>query len=146
MIEYAHGDLLAADVEALVNTVNTAGVMGKGLALKFKRAYPSAFEDYRRACQAGEVRLGKMHVFDTGKRLIINFPTKGHWRAKSKLADVEAGLEDLACVLEQRLINSVAVPPLGCGLGGLEWNDVRPRIEDALARLADTRVLVFEPT
>jgi O-acetyl-ADP-ribose deacetylase (regulator of RNase III) len=145
MIEFTSGDLLAADVEALVNTVNTAGVMGKGLALQFKRAYPTAFEAYRRACQAGEVRLGEMHVVDTGTRLIINFPTKGHWRAKSKLADVEAGLQDLARVLEQRTVKSVAVPPLGCGLGGLNWEDVRPRIEDSLSRLSDTRVLVFEP-
>jgi O-acetyl-ADP-ribose deacetylase (regulator of RNase III) len=119
--------------------------MGKGLALQFKRAYPSAFEDYRLACQAGEVRLGKMYVVDTGTRLIINFPTKGHWRAKSTLTDVEAGLDDLARVLEQRVVKSVAVPPLGCGLGGLKWEDVRPRIEGSLSRLTDTRVLVFEP-
>src|SRR3954471_22998601 len=94
MIEFTRGDLLAADVEALVNAVNTVGVMGKGLALQFKRAYPTMFEDYRRACRANELRLGKMHVVDVGARLIINFPTKGHWRAKSKLADIDAGLQD----------------------------------------------------
>jgi O-acetyl-ADP-ribose deacetylase (regulator of RNase III) len=144
-IEFTRGDLLAADAEALVNAVNTAGVMGKGLALQFKRAYPRMFEEYRRACQAGEVRLGTMHLFDTGTRLIVNFLTKGHWRAKSRLADVELGLEDLVRVLDEHEVKSVAVPPLGCGLGGLDWEDVRPRIEAALSGLADTRVLVFEP-
>ena len=134
MIEFVQGERLAADVEALVNAVNTVGVMGKGLALQFKRAYPAAYADYRRACEAHEVSLGRMHVVEVGERLIINFPTKGHWRAKARLADIETGLEDLARVLDERQVRSVAVPPLGCGLGGLQWEDVRPRIEAALGK------------
>jgi O-acetyl-ADP-ribose deacetylase (regulator of RNase III) len=145
-IEFVHGDLLAADVEALVNAVNTVGVMGKGLALQFKQAYPSAYEEYRLACEADRVKLGTMHVVDVGGKLIVNFPTKRHWRARSKLADIEAGLEDLVRVLSQRHVGSVAIPALGCGLGGLDWDDVRPLIEAASRRLGDTRVLVFEPS
>ena len=135
VIEFVPGDLLAADVEALVNAVNTVGVMGKGLALQFKRAYPTAYAEYRRACEAHEVNLGRMHVVEVGERLIINFPTKGHWRAKSRLGDIEAGLDDLVRILNERQVKSVAIPPLGCGLGGLEWEDVRPRIETTLERL-----------
>lgn len=148
MIEFATGNLLEADVDALVNTVNTRGVMGKGVALQFKRAFPENFRAYRAACAAEKVTLGRMFVFDNGQlegpRYIINFPTKGHWRSRSRLADVEAGLEDLRRVLAALPIESVALPPLGCGLGGLRWSDVRPRIERALAELT-LRALVFEP-
>lgn len=150
MIENTKGNLLEAPVEALVNTVNTEGVMGKGIALQFKQAYPLMFRDYERACQADEVKLGRMQVYDLGglaggPRWIINFPTKGHWRTKSRLSDVEAGLEDLAATIERLHIRSIAIPPLGCGNGGLDWNDVRPRIESAFAKLPDVRVLVFGP-
>src|SRR5262245_48023004 len=148
MIEFAKGNLLDADVEALVNTVNTEGVMGKGVALQFKRAYPGNYEAFRAACQHGDVRIGHMYVYDTAElhrpRWIINFPTKRHWRSKSRLGDIEAGLVDLRRVLEKLEIHSVALPALGTGLGGLRWDDVRPRIEAALADLP-IRVVVYSP-
>jgi O-acetyl-ADP-ribose deacetylase (regulator of RNase III) len=148
VIEFVTGNLLDAEAEALVNTVNTKGVMGKGIALQFKRAFPENFKFYRAACAAGRVELGRMLVFDSGRmdrpRYIINFPTKDHWRSRSRLADIEAGLGDLRRVLGELEIESVAVPPLGCGLGGLRWADIRPRIERALGEL-DARVLVYEP-
>lgn len=146
-IEIGRGNLLTADVDALVNTVNTTGVMGKGLALQFKRAFPEVFRDYERACRAGEVEIGRMHVVErlASPRLIVNFPTKKHWRGASKLAYVEAGLEDLIRVLRERAVTSVAVPPLGCGLGGLQWSDVEPRIRAAFAQLPDARVLLYPP-
>jgi len=150
MIEIAQGNLLEALVEALVNTVNTKGIMGTGIALQFKQAFPAMFRDYERACKAGEVRLGKMHVFDLGgltggPRWIINFPTKGHWRERSRLTDIEAGLEALVTTILRLDIRSIAIPPLGCGNGGLNWADVRPRIETAFINLPQVDVLVFEP-
>ncbi len=149
MVEFVHkGNLLEADADALVNTVNTKGVMGKGVALQFKRAFPANYEAYRAACNAGEVRLGRMFVTETGRldnpRLIINFPTKGHWKSRSRLEDIEAGLQDLRRILEEHDVKSLALPPLGCGLGGLDWADVRPRIEQALSDLP-VDVIVFEP-
>lgn len=150
MIELTKGNLLEAPAEALVNTVNTAGIMGKGIALQFKQAYPQMFRAYERACKAGEVKLGKVQVFDLGglvggPRWIINFPTKGHWRAGSRMGDIEAGLHDLIAAIKRLQIRSIAVPPLGCGNGGLDWNEVRPRIEAAFADLPGVRVLVFAP-
>lgn len=151
MIEIARGNLLEAPAEALVNTVNTAGVMGKGIALQFKQAYPKMFREYERACEAGEVQLGHVSVFDLGAlaggpRWIVNFPTKAHWRARSRLSDIDAGLRDLVRKIQELSIRSIAVPPLGCGNGGLEWRDVYPRIEQALGGLEDVRVLVYPPT
>lgn len=150
MIEYVQGNVLQADVEALVNTVNCVGHMGRGIALQFKRAFPANYEAYRTVCKRGEMAPGKVFVFETehvtNPRYVINFPTKRHWRGKSRMTDIEAGLEDLAKQVRARGIHSVAVPPLGCGLGGLDWNEVRPRIESALSALDDVRVLVFEPS
>lgn len=149
MITEAHGNLLQADVEALVNTVNTVGVMGKGIALQFARAYPAMLADYEAAAKRGEVRLGQMHVWEnhalSGPRWIINFPTKGHWRARSRLADIDAGLSDLVDVVRRLGIRSLAVPPLGCGSGGLSWADVKPRIEKSLAELPEIDVRLFPP-
>lgn len=149
MIEFVREEnLLEADVDAIVNTVNTVGVMGKGIALQFKRAFPDNYKQYRTACEAGEVKLGKMFVTAPtrlgGPRLIINFPTKDHWKSRSRLVDIETGLQDLRLVLARNDVKSVALPPLGCGLGGLKWSDVRPRIEDALEDLP-VKVIVFEP-
>ena len=146
MIELTKGNLLEAPAEALVNTVNTAGIMGKGIALQFKQAYPQMFRAYKRDCKAGEVKLGMVQVFDLGglvggPRWIINFPTKGHWRAGSRMADIETGLQDLVATIKRLHIRSIAVPPLGCGNGGLDWNEVRPRIESAFAALPEVRVL-----
>lgn len=148
MVEITRGNLLDADVEALVNTVNTVGVMGKGIALQFRKAFPRVFDDYKAACDAGKVQPGRMMVSQTGQisgpRLVINFPTKRHWRGKSRMEDIDAGLRDLVRVLAEWDVRSVAVPPLGCGNGGLDWDLVRPRIEEALRDL-DTQVLLFEP-
>lgn len=150
MIKLTHGNLLEADVEALVNTVNTEGAMGKGIAAQFKRAFPKMFERYVADCTAGRVHLGKMHVVDLGglaggPRWIINFPTKGHWRARSRLSDITAGLDDLARLIGELNIRSIAVPPLGCGHGGLNWESVRPRIEEALGTVPNTLVLLYPP-
>jgi O-acetyl-ADP-ribose deacetylase (regulator of RNase III) len=149
MIKETSGNLMRADVEALVNTVNTEGVMGKGIALQFKKAYPEMYEAYRKAAKAGEVRLGRMHVWPTGQmtgpKYLINFPTKGHWKSKSKLKDIESGLDDLIRVISKLGIESIAVPPLGCGNGGLDWTDVEPRIIAAFDQLPDVDVLLFVP-
>lgn len=148
MIRLVTGNLLDADVDALVNTVNTEGVMGKGVALQFRRAFPDNYERYRAASRGGAVDIGRMYVTETGRlegpRLIINFPTKRHWKSRSRLADIEAGLVDLRRTLVEHGVRSVAVPALGCGLGGLRWTDVRPLIERALSDL-DMEVLVFPP-
>ena len=149
MIEYHTGDILQADVEALVNTVNCVGIMGRGIALQFKNRFPSNFEAYKAACERQEVRPGEMFVFETGElinpRLIINFPTKRHWRGKSRIEDIDSGLEALVKEIHARGIRSVAVPPLGSGLGGLSWSLVRRHIEDALSGTDEARVMVFEP-
>jgi O-acetyl-ADP-ribose deacetylase (regulator of RNase III) len=149
MIKFVTGNLLDAKVDALVNTVNTAGVMGKGLALQFKKAFPENSKAYEVACKRGGVQIGKMFVFDAGgivlPRYIINFPTKKHWRSPSKLAYIEEGLADLVEVIRDRQIHSIAVPPLGAGLGGLEWNKVRQVIETLLAGLDGVEVFIFEP-
>jgi O-acetyl-ADP-ribose deacetylase (regulator of RNase III) len=149
MIEIAHGDILTASAEALVNTVNCVGVMGRGIALQFRKAFPENFTVYEAACEHGEVKPGEMLVYETGlltgPRFIINFPTKRHWKGKSQMADIEAGLPALVAEIERRGIRSVAVPPLGCGLGGLDWNQVRPRIVRAFEKLPNVKVLLFEP-
>lgn len=149
MIEFTKGDLLAADVEALVNTVNCVGIMGRGLALQFKEAFPANFKAYEAACRREEVQPGRMFVYETGAltnpKFIINFPTKRHWRGKSRMEDINSGLRALAEEVCKRSINSIAIPPLGSGLGGLDWSEVRPRIESALRGFDDLRVLIFEP-
>jgi len=149
MIEDARGNLLEADAEALVNTVNTVGYMGKGIALQFKQAFPDNFRQYARAVKKGEVKPGRMLVVPTGfvtnPRYIINFPTKRHWRGGSRIEDIEAGLEALVGEIKRLGIRSVAVPPLGCGNGGLDWRDVKPRIVRALQDLPGVRVLLFAP-
>lgn len=149
MIELRKGDILRSDAEALVNTVNCVGIMGRGIALQFKKAYPANYDAYRAECDAKHMMPGKMFVFDTGyithPKYIINFPTKRHWKGKSRIEDIEAGLIDLQRVIRERGIRSIAVPPLGAGLGGLDWTDVRPRIEAALSGMADLSVQLFEP-
>ena len=149
-MELAKGNLLEADVEAVVNTVNCVGFMGRGIAAQFKRAFPENFRAYEAACKRKEVVPGKMLVFATGQlhnpRFVINFPTKRHWRGKSRIEDIESGLQALVQEVRERKIKSIAIPPLGCGLGGLDWADVRPRIERALAALPDVRAIVYEPS
>lgn len=165
MIENVFGDLLSADVEAIVNTVNTVGVMGKGLALQFKRRFSVNFDVYAAACKRDEVEVGRMLVVETRRPhagslslfanlldkptteplYIINFPTKKHWRQPSQIAYVRAGLTALVEEVRMRNIRSIAVPPLGCGNGGLAWADVEPMIKSALSVLASVRILLFTP-
>ncbi len=149
MLTFKTGNLFDEDVEALVNTVNCVGVMGRGLALQFKRRYPDNYKAYSAACKREEVKPGAMFVYETGQlmnpRYIINFPTKRHWRSNSKIEDIESGLKALVTELCDRNISSVAIPPLGSGLGGLDWVSVKERIEASLNTLEDTNVVVFEP-
>ena len=149
MIRFTSGNILDAEVEALVNTVNCVGIMGRGIALQFKHAFPENFKAYEAACKRKAVEPGQMFVFDTGEltlpRYIINFPTKRHWRGKSRMEDIDAGLLALVGEIRKRGIQTIAVPPLGSGLGGLDWAEVRPRIEAALIDLPGVEVLVYEP-
>src|SRR5207249_10152861 len=137
MIEFRSGDILKSEAEALVNTVNCVGVMGRGIALQFKNAFPENFKAYAAACKRGEMQPGRMFVFETGQltppRYIINFPTKRHWRGKSRIEDIDAGLKAPVAEIRARRLRSIALPPLGSGLGGLDWlADVLPRLEAAL--------------
>lgn len=147
MIRYTEGDLLRAPEQAITNAVNTVGVMGKGLALQFKQQFPENFRAYATACKTGEVKVGRMFVTrretPEGPRWIINFPTKQDWRHPSRLEWVESGLHDLRRVLLAEGIRSVALPKLGCGLGGLDWETVRPLIESILGDLEDVEVVVY---
>jgi O-acetyl-ADP-ribose deacetylase (regulator of RNase III) len=148
MMEFTTGDILDAKTEALVNTVNCVGIMGRGIALQFKNSFPENFRAYQSACERQEVQPGRMFVYSTGlmngPKFIINFPTKRHWRGKSRIEDIEAGLLALRREIESRGIRSIAIPPLGAGLGGLDWNQVRPLIERSLGGL-DVRIIVYEP-
>lgn len=150
MIRFTQGNLLDAPCDALVNTVNEVGVMGKGIALMFREAFPENTRLYQAACKAREVRVGEMFVTENssliGPTWIINFPTKKHWRHPSRLEWIKAGLSDLAETVKLHDIRSVAVPPLGCGAGGLSWGQVRAEIEAALGALDGVEVLVFEPS
>ena len=150
MIRFTQGNLLEAPVEAVVNTVNTVGVMGKGIALMFKERFPENCAAYEAACKAGELEVGRMFVTPgaelTGPRWIINFPTKKHWRHPTKLEWIHSGLDALKQEIRDRRIRSIAIPPLGCGNGGLDWAVVRPLIESALGHLAEVEVVVYEPT
>ena len=150
MLRFTQGNLLDADVDAVVNTVNTVGVMGKGIALMFKDRFPDNFKVYVAACKRGEVQVGRMFVTSSpelsGPRWIINFPTKKHWRSPSKLEWIVEGLKDLRAVIATNEIRSIAIPPLGSGNGGLEWSEVRQHIEAALGDLESVEVVVYEPT
>lgn len=149
MIETIRGNILTDDAEALVNTVNCAGVMGKGIALQFKKAFPDNFKAYEAACRREEVKPGCMFVFETGQmfnpRYIMNFPTKRHWRGKSRYEDIESGLRALVQEVRERKIRSIAIPPLGSGLGGLQWSRVKAMIEAAFDDMPDVRVKLYEP-
>lgn len=146
-MRFVEGDLLEADVEAWVNPVNCVGVMGRGLAAQFKRAYPDMFEAYRAATKAGEVAPGVLHVHELsgGRGFVVNLPTKRHWRAKARLEDVDAGLIALASWAREQGVASLAIPRLGCGLGGLDWEVVRPRVQDALGPLEGVDVRIYGP-
>ena len=149
MIKYTTGDLLKSDAEAIVNTVNCVGVMGRGIALQFKKAFPANFKAYKAARDREEVQPGKMFIYErrdlVGPKYIVNFPTKRHWKGKSRIEDIDSGLQALAKDISELGIQSIAIPPLGSGLGGLNWSDVRARIEDTLSDLQDIRIIVYEP-
>lgn len=149
-IQIKHGDLLRDEnVDAIVNTINCVGVMGKGIALQFKNKWPANFSAYKAACTAGRVRTGKMFVYDCGglvkPHFIINFPTKNDWRGKSKIDFIRDGLADLVLQIKERSIRSIAIPPLGCGNGGLDWSEVQPLIEDAFSDLSEVDVRLYPP-
>ncbi|MGT2439943.1 type II toxin-antitoxin system antitoxin DNA ADP-ribosyl glycohydrolase DarG [Bradyrhizobium betae] len=148
-VEIAKGDLLEQRVDAIVNTVNTVGVMGKGIALQFRRKWPANFKAYEAACKRKEVVPCKMFVFDNGglaqPKYIINFPTKRHWRQPSRLSDITCGLDDLIAQVKSLRIKSIAIPPLGCGNGGLDWSEVKPLILGAFEPLPDVEVKLFAP-
>jgi len=149
VITYKTGDILTETAEALVNTVNCVGVMGRGIALQFKRAYPENFKAYAARCEQNQVRPGQVYVFETGTimppRYIVNFPTKRHWRGKSRIEDIESGLDSLVQEIRSRRIRSIAIPPLGSGLGGLSWHSVRRRMEVVLGALEEVEIVIYEP-
>lgn len=149
MIEFTRGDILQDEAESIVNTVNCVGAMGRGIALQFKNAWPENCKAYEAACARKEVQPGRMFIFETGQlttpRYIVNFPTKRHWRGNSRIEDIESGLVALASEIKTRGIRSIAIPPLGSGLGGLNWEDVRPLIEKHLSPLAEVTVRIYEP-
>lgn len=149
MINIIKGDILKQNTEAIVNTVNCVGVMGRGIALSFRENYPENYKEYKTACDKGEVAPGRMFVYFTGdifeRRYIINFPTKKHWKEKSRIDYIKNGLDDLVKVINEYKIKSITIPPLGCGLGGLDWNIVRPIIENSMSKLPDVEVNIIEP-
>jgi O-acetyl-ADP-ribose deacetylase (regulator of RNase III) len=149
MIEYSNGDIFTSGAEAIVNPVNCVGIMGGGLAADFKARFKGNYQRYRRACDAEEVKPGEMFIIEeivAGTRTVIfNFPTKFHWRNDSKIEWIESGLRALVEEVKKREIKSIAIPALGCGLGGLKWNDVRPLIEGAGKMIPEVRVIIFPP-
>lgn len=150
MLQFLKGNLLDSNAEALVNTVNTVGVMGKGVALQFKNNFPENFKLYQKACKTNEVKTGKMFITETGyltnPKYIINFPTKKDWRGNSKIEFIAEGLDDLVKVIVEKNITSIILPPLGCGNGGLDWNDVKPLVEEKLMPLqSKVTIEIIEP-
>lgn len=149
MIHYRTGNLLDSNTEALVNTVNTVGVMGKGIALQFKNRFPFNFKQYAVACKNKELKIGQLFITEeetllTGKKIIINFPTKTHWRLPSEYQYIEAGLQELVKVIKERNIRSISIPPLGAGHGGLNWNKVKLLLEDYLSDI-DCDIYIYKP-
>lgn len=152
MIEYARGDILEADTEAIVNSVNCVGVMGRGLALQVKKAFPETFARYKAVCERGELEPGRVFIHDRGAllpvdgpRYIANVPTKTHWRPPSKVQYIEDGAEALVREVKRLQITSIAVPPLGCGGGGLDWQKVEPVLVAAFEAIPQVRVVLYPP-
>lgn len=144
MLEFRHGNVLNSEMQTLVNTVNTVGVMGKGIALQFKKHYPKMYEEYRALCKSGKLTTGQLHLYKAVDHWILNFPTKRHYRYPSKLEYVEEGLIRLRDTYAELGIESLALPALGCGQGGLSWPDVRALIERYLGDLP-IPIEVYEP-
>jgi len=147
VIKFVQGDILKASVDALVNPVNCIGIMGKGLAHQFQKAFPHNYDLYSLACWKQEVQTGKMFITHnpepTGPRLIVNFPTKRHWRRPSQLCWIVDGLQDLRNVIIGQSVDSIAIPPLGCGNGGLDWSAVWPEIVLALNDLETVDIRIY---
>jgi O-acetyl-ADP-ribose deacetylase (regulator of RNase III)/uncharacterized protein YwgA len=151
MIKYITGNLFDSHADALVNTVNTVGIMGKGIALQFKKLFPNNFNLYKIECESGNFDIGKLFITTdqntlTGEKLIINFPTKKHWKSPSEYEYIEIGLDELVKVIKERKIKSIAIPPLGSGNGGLQWFKVKKIIHEKLNDIKDCEVIVYEPS
>jgi O-acetyl-ADP-ribose deacetylase (regulator of RNase III) len=146
MITYKQGDIFNSNAQVITNTVNCVGVMGKGLALTFKQRFPDMFADYQSKCEKGQVAVTTPYLWDNGKVQILNFATKKHWKDNSNLDDIKSGLLYLAQNYDEMGISSIALPPLGCGLGGLKWNDVKALIDQILGSIHDLDVFVYEPS
>lgn len=144
MLKFVKGDIFESDAQTLVNTVNCRGVMGKGLALEFKRRFPQMFEGYKRECEAGRLRIGTLHLYRGPNRWILNFPTKDHWRGRSKIEYIERGLQYFVEHYKEWGITSIAFPKLGCNLGGLDWREVKEKMIKYLEDLADIEIYVYE--
>jgi len=149
MIRFTRGNLLNSPASALVNTVNTVGVMGKGIALQFRETFPHNYQVYRDACKKGKLQVGELLVVKdsnllTGEKQIVNFPTKTHWRMPSQYVYIERGLIALRAYVQEHRMASLAMPAPGCGNGGLTWSIVKPMIEECLSGL-DTVIEVYEP-
>ena len=147
MFRYTTGDLLLSEASALVNTVNCEGFMGKGIAYQFKLMFPENNADYIKACKNGSLTIGSLHVYEEKGKTIINFPTKNKWREKSKIEYIQVGLNELISVIKKRSVDSIAIPPLGSGNGGLIWHDVKKVIEEKLSPISDyVEIYIFEPS
>lgn len=145
MVTFVEGDIFKSPAQVLTNTVNCVGVMGKGVALEFKNRYPTMFDDYKSKCDQGKVKPGQPYLWENDSAQVLNFPTKRHWKDNSLLQDIEDGLKHLANSYEQMGIQSIAMPALGCGLGGLKWLEVQPLIVKYLGAIPDLDVYVYEP-
>lgn len=145
-IQFVTGDIFESNCQAIINTVNCEGKMGKGLAYQFKKRFPEMEQDYIKVCKQGELYPGKLHIYQEKEVLVINFPTKDKWRQKSKLEYITKGLKQLKEEVIQRKLESVAIPPLGAGNGGLNWNDVKLEVERELSKLDDVLFKVYEPS
>ena len=146
MIKFVEGNLMESAAQALVNTVNLEGFMGKGIAYQFKKQYPKNFDEYNSACKNGVIQIGKSLVFFENEKIIINFPTKDKWRSKSKIEYIRLGLMDLVQKIKQLNIKSIAIPPLGTGNGGLNWNEVRNMMIEYLKDLENCEIFIYEPS
>lgn len=149
MIRFTIGNIISSETEAIINTVNTKGIMGKGIALQFKEAFPDNYKLYVKACKDGTIDIGKLLITETNllyPKYIINFPTKQHWRENSSIEYIDKGLTDLIQIIEKYKIKSISIPPLGAGNGKLEWQKVKKLITSRLNKLSnEIDILIFEP-
>jgi O-acetyl-ADP-ribose deacetylase (regulator of RNase III) len=143
LIEFVSGNIFDSDCQALVNPVNCVGISGKGLALAFKNKYPQMFQAYRQTCLDGKLTVGQLHIWPDKEKFIVNFPTKIHWRNPSQLQWIEMGLVALAEFVKENNIVSIALPKLGCGLGGLEFAEIKEKLINFSKQLENTKIIVY---